>query len=116
MRWNWTARSRARVLLIALLPDLAWVLVALGSVSWGLVAARVLPGDACSETHSFGIAVLVQLGLLVAAIALTLMRGAKYGMSGSTVTAILVPVVLLSAAMFTVAWLLLGTCWSSFTF
>jgi len=115
MRWNWTARYRARALLLALLPDVAWVLVALGSVFWGLVATRVLPGDACSGGHAFGVATLVQLGLLVAAVALTLIRGAKYRMSGGTVVAILVPVILLSAAMFATAWLFLGTCWSSFS-
>ncbi len=116
MHWNRTARYRFRILLVAMLPDFAWVLVTLGSVFWGLVATRVLPGDACSGAHSFGIATLVQLGLVVAAIALTLIRGAKYRVSGGTVIAILVSVVLLSAGMFATAWLFLGTCWSSFTF
>lgn len=116
MPWNWTARYRARTLLLAMLPDIAWVFVALGSVLWGAIAPRVLPGDACSGAHSMFVAVVVQLGLLGAAIALTLVRGAYYRMEGGIVVVIAGAISLLSAGVFLMAWLMVGTCWSSFTF
>lgn len=108
VRWFWSAR--------ALVPDVAWALLVLAAGAWGFVAAFAPHTDPCDDRRPLVVALAIEAVLLVGAVALTVARGARHRMSGSTVAWVVGGVVLVAAGGVAYTWVGLGVCWRGLTF
>jgi hypothetical protein len=107
-RWLWTART--------VLPDVLWGLLLIAASASGFVAGLVPHVDACDDRRPLALALGLEAVLLIGAVSITVVRAARYRMSGSTLALVLgvVCVLALNGALWT--WLGLGSCWQGFTF
>ena len=102
---------------LVLLPDLLWMALAIAASLWGFLAAEVLPRtDPCDDRSSLVLAVSVQFALLVAATALTLVRGARHRVSGSTVALLLGSMTMVAVGGLAFVWVRFGWCNRGATF
>lgn len=112
MRRQGRLRRPSGALLRATLPDAAWVLLAAGAVTWGWIAPRILPSaNPCAGGHTFAAAFAVQAALLLGALLLTAVRGARLGMSGGAVALVAVAIGLPWVGGTLYIWLATGVCW-----